>query len=143
MKDNNIGLYIPREKLNTGNLEVALNYFLDELELKHLRFQVGLFEDDRGVQFGILLRNMIHVREPIREAMSMLSNHSEVKVVKESGSPSFGKRTPFSDWDMWKDHKTVSEDMMIDDEELPYCTSSPGAEGARGADEDEPCNDFR
>jgi len=29
------------------------------------------------------------------------------------------------------------------DEELPYCTTAPSAEHARGADDNEPCDDGR
>jgi hypothetical protein len=29
------------------------------------------------------------------------------------------------------------------EEELPFCTTAPSAEHARGTDEDEPCDDFR
>ena len=29
------------------------------------------------------------------------------------------------------------------DDKLPFCTTAPSAEHARGEDEDEPCEDFR
>ncbi len=29
------------------------------------------------------------------------------------------------------------------EEKLPFCTTAPSAEHSRGADEDEPCEDFR
>jgi hypothetical protein len=42
-----------------------------------------------------------------------------------------------------------NEDRVIDkeqekaEEKLPFCTTAPSAEHARGDDEDEPCEDFR
>lgn len=115
MKHKNLGLYIPREKLNTKNLEEALNIFLEELKVKCVRFEVGLFEEDGIVNFGIVLRNMLHLREPIREAYSMLSKHSDVCVVGKRVPVSF-IGTPYSDWYLWKDRSGVPEDMRFDEE---------------------------
>ncbi len=42
-----------------------------------------------------------------------------------------------------KEEEQVEKKKKKADEELPFCTTAPSAEHARGTDEDEPCDDFR
>jgi hypothetical protein len=116
MRCDNLGLYIPREKLNTGNLQEALNFFLEELEIDGVRFEVGLFKEGNTINFGIVLRNTLHLRDSVRQALSVLMKHKDVRVAEKAGTPCFN-RTPYSDWDLWKDYNSVSDDMKVDEEE--------------------------
>ena len=42
-----------------------------------------------------------------------------------------------------KEEEQVKKKKKKADEELPFCTTAPSAEHSRGADEEEPCDDFR
>ena len=47
-----------------------------------------------------------------------------------------------------EEHKEKKDEEQVEkkkkkEEELPFCTTAPSAEHARGTDEDEPCDDFR
>lgn len=114
----NVGLYVPKEKFNTRNLEEMLNYFLvEELGVKNAHFRVDLFgKEDGSAEFGIILFNDLHPRESVKEAYSMLTKHSEVRVNRASGEASYN-RTPYSDWPVWKNYQNIPTDMWIDEEE--------------------------
>lgn len=111
-----LGLFIPYEKFNTGNLEKALNYFLTELGLEDFNFSVGLFKEHGQTNFGIVLRNTLYLREPIREAFSMLTNHSNLKAPEHIGKVSF-YGTPYADLHLLrKDYDVIPENMRVDEE---------------------------
>lgn len=111
----NVGLYVPKERFNTKNLEEMLNYFLtEEIGVKDAHFRVELFKrDDGSSEFGIILFNDLHPRESVKEAYSMLTKRGEVRVVKGHGEPTYN-RTPYSDWPLWKGYQNIPADMWID-----------------------------
>jgi deoxycytidylate deaminase len=61
--------------------------------------------------------------------------------IRQQGSEQAGIKEVVMEEEKEKEEEAQEKEKQVED--LPFCTTAPSAEHARGSDEDEPCYDYR